>query len=60
MYELDREAPSPTPAPIPLATWGDDFVGCFADDAVDRVLGDKYSTQDLTPEVRIAITMFSS
>lgn len=39
MYELDREAPSPTPAPIPLATWGDDYVGCFADDAIDRVLG---------------------
>lgn len=44
LYEL-TEAPPPTPAAE------DGYVGCFADDKDDRVLGAKMSSSEMTSEV---------
>ncbi|CBJ30578.1 conserved unknown protein [Ectocarpus siliculosus] len=44
LYELESEG-------LPVAPMGDNYVGCFADDKEDRVLGSKMSSGSMTPEV---------
>ncbi|CAM9931361.1 unnamed protein product [Ectocarpus sp. 4 AP-2014] len=49
LFELERDG---TPAPpMPVAPTDDNYVGCYADDRRDRVLGAKTSSNDMTPEV---------
>lgn len=45
-------------APLPTPPTGDNYVGCFADDRHDRVLGAKASSSSMTSEVAASVRFF--
>eukprot|EP00752_Nemacystus_decipiens_P018611 g16686.t1 len=49
LFELERDG-TPTP-PVPAAPVDDNYMGCYADDQDDRVLGVMTSSRDMTSEV---------